>query len=146
MRWPAPSVVRVEILDLPEHLHADAVRLWHDCGLTRPWNDPADDLARPLRGPASTVLAAVEDGLVGTAMVGHDGHRAWVYYLAVRPDRRTAGVGRALMTAGEQWARDRGIPKLQLMVRSDNAAATAFYDRLGYEPSDVQVLARWLDR
>ena len=113
----------VEILELPEPLHADAIALWHACGLTRPWNDPAADLERALTGPASTVLAAVDGGLVGTAMVGHDGHRAWVYYLAVDPARQGGGVGRALMAACEWWAGDRGLPKLQLMVRADNEAA-----------------------
>lgn len=138
----------VEVRDLPEGLREAAVALWHECGLTRPWNDPAADLRRALDGPSSTVLAAL-DGvgprLVGTAMVGHDGHRGWVYYLAVHPSRRGSGVGRALMTAGERWLAARGIPKIQLMVRGDNRPALGFYERLGYGPADVTVLGRRLD-
>ena len=119
--------------------------LWESAGLTRPWNDPHADLARALAGPSSTVLAAARDGrLVGTAMVGHDGHRGWVYYLAVAEPERRRGVGRALMAACEDWVRERGVPKIQLMVRDTNAAATAFYERLGYAAADVAVLARWL--
>lgn len=91
------------------------------------------------------MLAAIEDdSLAGTAMVGHDGHRGWVYYLAVSPARRGDGVGRALMTAAEEWLRSHGIPKVQLMVRSTNAGVVAFYDRLGYENADVVVLGKWL--
>ena len=76
-----------------------AVALWHDAGLTRPWNDPMNDLRRAVAGPSSTVLAGHDGGeLVATAMVGHDGHRGWVYYVAVRPDRRRRGHGRAMLT------------------------------------------------
>ena len=131
---------------LPEHLHADAVALWQQTGLTRPWNDPTADLHRAVRGSASTVLAAVEQGeLRGTAMVGHDGHRGWLYYLAVVPAEQGRGLGRRLVAACEQWVWARGIPKLQLMVRADNAHAAAFYERLGYADADVRVLGRRLD-
>lgn len=74
----------MQIEPLPPHLYAAAVALWHDAGLTRPWNDPSGDLRRAMASSSSTVLAyADEDRLVATAMVGHDGHRGWVYYLAV---------------------------------------------------------------
>jgi hypothetical protein len=133
------------IAELTAGHHADAVALWHTTGLTRPWNDPVADLDRALAGPSSTVLAALGDdgGLVGTVMVGHDGHRGWLYYLAVAPARRGEGTGRALVAAAEAWLTD-AVPKVQLMVRTDNVAATAFYERIGYERSDVTVLARRL--
>lgn len=130
---------------LPEALAADAVALWHATSLTRPWNDPDADLRRALDGPASTVLAAIHaDSLIGTAMVGHDGHRGWVYYLAVRPDGQRRGVGRLLMQACEQWIHEHGVPKIQLMVRSANAGVIAFYEQLGYDASDVVVLGKFL--
>ena len=122
-----------------------AVALWHEAGLTRPWNDPYADFALALRGPSSAVLGAYDgERLVGTAMVGHDGHRGWVYYLAVAPDRRGRGLGRAVMAAAEAWLAARGLPKVQLMVRDTNAAALGFYAALGYERAEVRVLARWL--
>lgn len=126
---------------------AAAVALWEACGLTRPWNPAEADFDRALGGPASTVLGVVDDGsgeLVATAMVGHDGHRGWVYYVAVAPDRRGSGLGRDVMAAAEGWLREAGAVKVQLMVRHENAAAAAFYERLGYEDADVTVLARWL--
>ena len=135
------------IRDLPLERAADAVALWQECGLTRPWNDPHDDLIRAMDGPSSTVLAAVDgDALAGTAMVGHDGHRGWVYYLAVRPDRRRAGVGRELMQASEQWLIQREVPKLNLMVRTTNASVIAFYETLGYGDGQVTVLGKLLRR
>ena len=77
-------------------------------------------------------------------MVGVDGHRGWVYYLAVAPDHRRAGVGRTLMDAAEAWLRARGAPKLQLMVRAGNQEALGFYRALGLEPQDVVTLGRFL--
>jgi len=136
----------VRIEPLPEALYDDAVRLWHDSGLTRPWNDPGADLRRAVSGSTSAVLAAVGDdgGLLATAMVGHDGHRGWVYYLAVDAAARGRGLGRRMMEACEAWVRDRGIPKIQLMVRTTNTAVVDFYGHLGYVDSEVVVLGRWL--
>jgi ribosomal protein S18 acetylase RimI-like enzyme len=124
----------------------DAVALWRTCGLTRPWNDPQADARLALTSPASAILAGFMDGrLIATAMTGFDGHRAWVYYLAVDPALRGAGFGQAMMQACEAWAMARGAPKLQLMVRTDNAVAVGFYDAIGYEKQDVLVLGRRLD-
>ncbi len=137
----------MHITDLPVDRADEAVALWHETGLTRPWNDPHADLMRAIGSPCSTVLAAVDDGvLTGTAMVGHDGHRGWVYYLAVRPDRRRAGLGRDLMNASERWLMQRNVPKINLMVRTTNAAVVAFYESLGYEDGEVLVLGKFLDR
>lgn len=141
------------ITDLPIARATDAVRLWHDVGLTRPWNDPVVDLRRALDGPASTVLAAWPDHqpeptggeLIGTAMVGHDGHRGWMYYLAVDVAHRREGWGRRLVTACEAWLTDRNVPAARLMVRAENVATVEFYRGLGYEPSEVLVLGRRLD-
>lgn len=136
----------VRIATLPLELREQAVALWRDVGLTRPWNDPHDDLARASSGPGSTVLAAVEGNRVlGTVMVGHDGHRGWLYYLAVAPDVQRRGLGRALEEAAERWLRERGVPKVQLMVRAENADVVAFYRALGYEDARVTVLGRRLD-
>ena len=134
------------ITDLPSTLYGDAVDLWHLVGLTRPWNDPSQDLQRAVTGPSSTVLAQVDDGrLLGTAMVGTDGHRGWMYYLAVTPEAQRQGLGRQLVAAAEQWVLDRGIPKLMLMVRTDNAGVLAFYAALGYELNDVATLGKRLE-
>lgn len=120
--------------------------LWDECGLTRPWNDPHADLTRALDGATSTVLA-VWDGpqLVGTVMVGHDGHRGWVYYLAVSPAQRRRGIGRQLMAAGEAWLREQGAPKVQLMVRRGNTEAMGFYEALGFTDQETVTLGRFLD-
>lgn len=78
-------------------------------------------------------------------MVGGDGHRGWVYYLATHPDARGQGLGRQLMDAAEAWLRERGLPKIQFMVRRGNDGVIGFYEHLGYETQDVVVLGRRLD-
>jgi len=135
------------IRELPADLAEEAVGLWHRSGLTRPWNDPHADLQRAVRGATSTVLAALDDrgSLIGTSMVGHDGHRGWVYYLAVAADQQRNGVGRALMQASEQWLAARDVPKVNLMVRKGNEAVLAFYESLGYADGAVVVLGRSID-
>ncbi len=77
-------------------------------------------------------------------MVGHDGHRGWVYYLAVGKAYQRSGIGSELMRAAEDWLRKMGAIKVQLMVRSENESVLDFYDNVGYETSDVRVLSRWL--
>lgn len=121
------------------------IALWEACGLTRPWNDPALDFRRAVEGATSAILIQ-RDGetLTASVMVGCDGHRGWIYYLAVAPDRRREGFGRQLMDAAEAWLRDRGAPKLQLMVRASNEEALGFYEALGLERQDVVTLGRFL--
>jgi ribosomal protein S18 acetylase RimI-like enzyme len=120
-----------------------AAALWAAAGLTRPWNDPVADARRALEGPASTIFAARRDGvLVGTVMSGHDGHRGWVYYLAVAADAQHCGIARQLMATAEHWCAAAGVPRLNLMVRAGNTGVLGFYDRLGYRASDVVVLQK----
>jgi ribosomal protein S18 acetylase RimI-like enzyme len=141
MAVDALSVAPIEDGDV-----AAVIALWQRCGLTRPWNDPAADIALARRGPSATVLIGRDgDTIAATALVGHDGHRGWVYYVAVDPDRRAKGYGRAIMAAAEDWLRQAGIAKLQLMVRPDNAKVQAFYESIGYDEQERIVYAKWLD-
>jgi ribosomal protein S18 acetylase RimI-like enzyme len=125
---------------------ADAVvALWHACGLLRPWNDPHKDIARKLsEQPELFLVACSETAVVGSAMVGFDGHRGWVYYLAVVPGMQRRSLGRALMERAEFLLVERGCPKINLMVRSDNSAVRAFYAELGYSEDQVAVLGKRL--
>ena len=125
---------------------ADVVALWQACGLTRPWNDPTTDIALARKGANAAVLVG-RDGaaIVATVLVGHDGHRGWVYYLAVDQGRRGKGYGRVMMDAAERWLRGHGIEKLQLLVRADNSRVKSFYQSLGYSEQERIIFAKWLD-
>ena len=124
------------------------VALWHECGLVRAWNDPYKDIARKLSEQPELFLvigAGGEKGVVvASAMVGFDGHRGWVYYLAVAPGMQRQSLGRALMARAEQLLIERGCPKLMLMVRSTNAAVIDFYRELGYSEETVVVMGKRL--
>ena len=125
---------------------AAVIALWQRCDLTRPWNDPAADIALARRGPSSDVLVGRRGGaVIASVLVGHDGHRGWFYYVAVDPDARSEGIGRAIMAAAESWLAERGIAKAQLMVRPGNSAVRAFYEALGYGEQPRVVFAKWLD-
>jgi ribosomal protein S18 acetylase RimI-like enzyme len=123
----------------------EVVDLWRAAGLTVPHNDPCADFDQARDKANSDVLVGMADGrLVGAVMVGHDGHRGWLYYLAVAQDARGQGHGRALVGAAEAWLTGHGIRKVQLMVRAGNQAVHGFYARLGYAEAPVTTLARWL--
>ncbi len=138
---PALSIAAIEDADI-----ADVIALWQRCGLTRPWNDPAADIALARKQANATVLIGRDgSGIVATVLVGHDGHRGWVYYVAVDPACQGKGHGRAIMHAAEQWLRARGIEKLQLLVRPDNTKVQAFYETLGYGEQQRVIFTKWLD-
>ena len=81
------AVSRITDADVPY-----IVALWQRAGLTRPWNDPTSDIAFARRGANATILIGrSENKIAATAMVGHDGHRGWVYYVAVDPDQKCCG-------------------------------------------------------
>ena len=141
-----PANQALSIAAIEEGDIAEVTALWERCGLTRAWNDPAGDIALARKGANATVLLGRSDGgLVASVLVGHDGHRGWVYYVSVDPDHRFKGYGREIMTAAEDWLRARGIEKLQLMVRGDNAKVHAFYEQLGYYDQKRVTFAKWLD-
>ena len=120
-------------------------RLWVDCGLTRPWNDPRKDIGRKLTVQPDLFLVGVDnDQLIASAMGGYDGHRGWVNYLAVAPANRRSGHARALMRHLETALIALGCPKLNLQVRNANAEALAFYRSLGYVQDEVVSLGRRL--
>jgi ribosomal protein S18 acetylase RimI-like enzyme len=125
---------------------AQVIALWHAAGVARPWNDPERDIAFARRDTHSTVFVGIEGGgIVASAMVGEDGHRGWVYYVAIDPKLQRSGFGRTMMDAAERWLIDRGVWKVQLLVRADNAAAAAFYEKLGYRDTQSVCLQKILE-
>ncbi|WP_313619592.1 GNAT family acetyltransferase [Achromobacter sp.] len=124
---------------------AAIIALWHACGLTRPWNDPRKDIARKLTVQSDLFLVGEVDGdIVATLMGGYDGHRGWINYLAVSPSHQRRNYATVLMKAVERKLLEMGCPKINLLIRSDNAAVKAFYDSLGFQEDAVISLGKRL--
>src|SRR5690606_8629289 len=125
---------------------ADAVvQLWHDCGLTRAWNDPYKDIDRKLGvQPELFLVGALQDQVVASVMAGYDGHRGWVNYLAVAPAVRRRGYARQLMNAVEQRLLAMGCPKINLLVRTGNTVVVDFYKALAFRQDEVISLGKRL--
>jgi ribosomal protein S18 acetylase RimI-like enzyme len=121
--------------------------LWKVCDLVRPWNPPARDIVFCRESGHGELFVAEADGrLVGTVMVGHDGHRGWIYYVAVDPTQRRGGLGRQLMAHAEKWLGGEGVPKAMLLIRETNTAVARFYERLGYAVEPRLLMTKRLSR
>lgn len=121
------------------------IGLWHEAGVSRPWNDPKADIERKRKvQPELFLVGELSGQVVASAMAGYDGHRGWVYYLAVLPSVQRRGYARALMREVERLLIALGCPKLNLQVRTDNQAVIDFYHRIGYATDRVSGLGRRL--
>jgi ribosomal protein S18 acetylase RimI-like enzyme len=121
----------------PEHFD-DVRRLWEEAFPDDPPHNRAEvAIPAKLALQPELLLVALDDGaVVGTAMAGYDGHRGWLYSVAVRRSHRRAGVGSLLVREAERRLAKLGCGKVNLQVRAQNAAIAAFYRTLGYEIED----------
>lgn len=108
--------------------------LWRICFPDAPpHNIPEVDIRRKMKIQRELFFVAEIDGeIVGSALSGYDGHRGWVYYVAVHPDYRRRRIGEALMNRVEKELATIGCPKLNLQVRVENEEVVSFYKKLGY--------------
>ena len=124
---------------------AVVIKLWEVCGLTRPWNDPREDIARKMTDRNGAFwVAEDEEVIVAAIMIGYDGHRGSINYLAVAPEQQRSGLGAELMRRAEAFLVERGCPKVSFCVRKNNEAVLAFYQQLGYEIDDIHFLGKRL--
>ncbi len=123
------------------------IALWTECGLTRPWNDPTKDIAFATAGPSSTILVIEETShILGAVMLGHDGHRGALYYFAIAPSHQGQGLARKLHAAAERWLHQKGVWKINLLVRGENEKVAAIYEALGYERQNVLSFGKKIDQ
>jgi ribosomal protein S18 acetylase RimI-like enzyme len=120
--------------------------LWQHCGLVVPWNDSPRDIPLKLQVHPELFLVGTVDGrIVATVMAGYDGHRGHINYLGVDPELRRRGIGREMMAHAEALLRERGCPKINLLVRTSNQGVIAFYERLGYKVDEVVSMGKRLN-
>jgi ribosomal protein S18 acetylase RimI-like enzyme len=121
--------------------------LWNSCNLIRPWNDPEKDIARKLRvNPEWFLVANLGEEIVGSIMVGYEGHRGWINYLAVAAPFRCRGIGTQLMERAEKILRAVGCSKINLQVRVGNEPELSrFYVGLGFRLDQVVCYGKRLE-
>jgi ribosomal protein S18 acetylase RimI-like enzyme len=123
----------------------EVVALWDACGLIRPWNNPHADILRKLTdGNGAFWVATSADVVIASVMIGYDGHRGSINYLAVAAAWQRTGIGARLMRQAEAFLLDKGCPKVNLCIRKDNEAVCAFYNQLGYAVDDVHLFGKRL--
>ena len=129
-----------------EQADTDAVvKLWQWCGLTRPWNNPYEDIALKIDfQPELFFVGTLDDQVVATVMAGYEGHRGWIQYLGVSPDRQRQGIGSRIMMEAERALRKLGCVKINLQVRETNQAVIAFYEQLGFSNDHVLSMGKRL--
>ncbi len=125
---------------------AAVLALWREAGLDRPPNQPQVDLANISGGDRATLFVGEMQGRVAATIVAaEDGHRGWIYYVAVRPSLQARGIGTRMVRHAEAYLAARGVPKMLLLIRHHNTAVQAFYQRLGYATEPCLTMGRWLN-
>ncbi|MCP4690456.1 MAG: GNAT family acetyltransferase [Desulfobacterales bacterium] len=134
------------------------IDLWTRCNLTVPWNNPGRDIERKMADRpdlffigeiggeiGGEIREEIKGKIVATCMAGYDGHRGWIYYLAVEPDLHRRGIARRIMRRAEERLKEIGCPKINLMVRDTNTSVIDFYHTIGYGRDPVVVLSKRLE-
>ena len=123
----------------------DIIQLWKECGLIVPWNNPQRDIERKVSTqPELFLVGSINDEIIATAMVGYDGHRGWVYYLAVLPKYQKYGFGKQMMNSAEGYLKKMGCPKINIMVRDTNLDVINFYESVGYKTEAITTFGKRL--
>ena len=129
----------------PEHQDA-VVDLWRKCNLVVPQNDPIEDIHRKLVfQPELFFVALREEKVIGSIMVGYEGHRGWLNYMAVLPEYQRHGYGRRLVEKAVYELKRLGCLKVNLQVRRSNVSVVEFYKHLGFKEDDVVSLGKRLN-
>ena len=124
---------------------SDVINLWRQCGLIVPWNNPETDIQRKLStSPDLFYVGLLDDELIASCMAGYDGHRGWIYFLAVKSAYQRKGFASILIDYAESELIKLGCPKVELMVRKTNENIISFYQSAGYDIDPVMVLSKRL--
>ncbi|TBR42543.1 GNAT family acetyltransferase [Marinomonas agarivorans] len=111
----------------------ELINLWRDCELVKPQNAPVKDITRKQKVDPDLLLVGVKNNkIIASVMGGYEGHRGWINYLAVAPDEQKKGYGYQMMEAIESRLKDKGCPKINLQVRTNNTNVLSFYQAIGY--------------
>lgn len=123
------------------------IELWTKSNLLRPLNKHEKDITNALAAQTSVIfLAELKEKIIGTILAGYDGHRGWIYYLAVDEEYQKQGYGKQLLKEAEEWLQNKGATAVHLLTRKNNESAQKFYDKIGYKISDVTVMSKKFEK
>ena len=138
-------MVDMEIRQYSSKDEEAVIHLWKACNLIKSWNNPHHDIERKMSdSPQFFLVGTLDERIVASVMAGYDGHRGWIYYLAVDPEYRNQGLGRHIMAAAEEKLLDIGCPKINLMIRKNNTEVIEFYEKIGYGNDEVITMSKRL--
>ena len=122
------------------------IQLWQDCGLVAPQNNPIRDIQRKSQvNPEWFLMGLQNDTIVASCMIGYEGHRGWINYLAVAPTEQRKGLAREIMAEAERLLREAGCPKINLQIRATNTAVIAFYESIGFTTDSAISMGKRLE-
>jgi ribosomal protein S18 acetylase RimI-like enzyme len=128
-----------------ENDRSEVIQLWHLCGLYRPVNDPSKDIDRKIHhSPELFLVAESAIKIVGSVMIGYDGHRGWINYLGVHPDFRRQKIATKLMSEAEHLLSLQGCPKINLNVLKSNSEVVSLYESIGFKEEDIICMGKRL--
>lgn len=120
-----------------EYLDA-VVELWRKCDLVVPQNDPVEDIEKKMNFQPNLFFIGLLDGkVIGSIMVGYEGHRGWINYLAVKPENQSHGYGGKLVQKAINELKKIDCQKINLQVRKSNVKVIDFYKNMGFKEDDV---------
>ena len=122
------------------------IQLWQDCGLVAPQNNPIQDIQRKSQvNPEWFLVGLQNDTIVASCMIGYEGHRGWINYLAVAPTEQRKGLAREIMAEAERLLREAGCPNINLQIRATNTAVIAFYESIGFATDSAISMGKRLE-
>ena len=121
------------------------VRLWKTVFADDPpHNEPDHVITAKLKVDEQLFVAVDKGTLLGTIMAGYDGHRGWLYSVAVDPQQQKNGIGRQLVEHALASLREHGCEKVNLQIRSGNSEVITFYKKLGFETEERVSMGRMI--
>ena len=117
---------------------SEVVDLWKLCNLIVPKNDPVVDIHEKMNFQPNLFLVGItKDTLIGSIMIGYEGHRGWINYLAIHPKYRMRGFGAMLMDHATTLLKSMGCKKINVQIRNSNISVIEFYKKCGFSDDDV---------
>ncbi len=114
------------------------LKLWQDCCLVVPQNNPQRDIfLKQQVQPELFLMGLAGPKVIASIMAGYEGHRGWLNYLAVSPNFQKQGIGRSMVKAATARLEAMGCPKINLQIRTSNIDVIEFYKRIGFTVDNV---------